>query len=76
VTEQRSSPNVAPRLSMRTIRTIEKDMKEDMKDEINKDTETLKNNQPEMNNNAISQINITIRSLGTERSKLKIEYQE
>jgi hypothetical protein len=42
---------------------------QDMKEEINKDMETLKNNQSEINN-LISQINITIKSLA-EWNKLK-----
>jgi hypothetical protein len=43
---------------------------QDMKEETNKDMETLKII------SSISQINITIKSLGTEWSKLKTEYQE
>jgi archaellum component FlaC len=42
---------------------------QDMKEEINKNMETLKNNQSEINN-LISQINITIKSLA-EWNKLK-----
>jgi hypothetical protein len=42
---------------MNEIKTIQ-----DMKDEISKDMETLKNNQPKISN-SISQTNITIKSL-------------
>jgi hypothetical protein len=45
-----------------------------MKEEINKDMETLKNNQFEINK-SISQISIPIKTWQTEWSKLKIEYQ-
>jgi hypothetical protein len=46
-----------------------------MKEEINKDTETLKNNQSEINNSK-SQINISIKSMANRERKLKREHQE
>jgi predicted nucleic acid-binding Zn-ribbon protein len=46
-----------------------------MKEKINKDMKTPKNNQSKLNN-SISQINITLKAWQTEWSKLKIEYQE
>jgi predicted nucleic acid-binding Zn-ribbon protein len=48
---------------------------QDMKEKINKDMKTPKNNQSKLNN-SISQINITLKAWQTEWSKLKIEYQE
>jgi prefoldin subunit 5 len=46
-----------------------------MKEEINKDMETLKNNQSEIKN-LISQINTSIKSLVNRVEQLKIEYQK
>jgi hypothetical protein len=45
------------------------------KEEINKDMETLKNNQSKINN-SISQIKISIKRWWTEWSKLKVECHE
>jgi hypothetical protein len=47
---------------------------QDMKEKINKNTGTVKNNQSELNNSILKQ-KISIESLA-EYSKLKVEYQE